>query len=57
MHIVDFVQESEGGLGWERLLSSLPRDPASIFVIVLLISTIGLVVWFGRKKGGGESGE
>ena len=49
------VQGAENGLTWNKLVSSLPTDPASIFTLVLLLVSIGLVVWFGRPRGGKKS--
>lgn len=48
------AQTGEGGLTWSRFLHSLPTDPASIFVLLLLAGSLALVVWAGRpkKKGG-----
>lgn len=30
----------------------LPTDPASIFVLALVVFVAGAVIWFGRPKGG-----
>ena len=43
----------ESGLG-SRILHSLPRDPASIFALFLIVVCAGAVLWFGRPRGGGE---
>ncbi|MEJ2185564.1 MAG: hypothetical protein P8Z36_06455 [Gemmatimonadota bacterium] len=32
-----------------KLFGGLPTDPASIVVFVLVIVSIGLVIWAGRK--------
>jgi hypothetical protein len=34
------------------ILSMLPTDPASIFVIVLMVVSFAAVLWFGRSRGG-----
>lgn len=46
------VQAPNGGFSFRKVLSELPTDPASLFTILLMLGSIGLVVWFGRPKGG-----
>jgi len=48
-------QGAEDGLTWNRLVSALPTDPASIFTLILLLVSIGLVVWFGGPRKGKKS--
>ena len=43
---------AEEGLTFSEVLDTLPTDPASIFTILLLVGSLGLVIWFGRPKGG-----
>lgn len=43
---------ADEGLTLSEVLDSIPTDPASIFTILLLVGSVGLVVWFGRPKGG-----
>ncbi len=42
-----------GGLG-SRIVSSLPRDPASIFALLLIVVCAAAVLWYGRPRGGGQ---
>ncbi|MDH3205492.1 MAG: hypothetical protein OEO79_02715 [Gemmatimonadota bacterium] len=35
-----------------RIVQALPTDPASLFVIALLVGSAVLVLWAGRPKGG-----
>jgi ABC-type Mn2+/Zn2+ transport system permease subunit len=34
------------------VFSVLPTDPASIFVILLMVVAFVLVLWYGRPRGG-----
>ena len=43
----------ERGLG-SRMVDSLPRDPASIFALLLIVVCAGAVLWYGRPRGGGQ---
>lgn len=43
----------ESGLG-ARVVESLPRDPASIFALLLIVVCAGAVLWYGRPRGGGQ---
>ena len=47
------LQNADGGLSATDILGSLPRDPASIFALLLVVGMAGAVMWFGRPKGGG----
>lgn len=47
-------QDADGGQTSEGFLQSLPRDPASIFALLLIIVGAGAVMWFGRPKGNGS---
>ncbi|HUF76355.1 MAG TPA: hypothetical protein VMM35_08755, partial [Longimicrobiales bacterium] len=42
----------DGGLTFGEVLGAIPTDPASIFTVLLLVGSVGLVLWFGRPKGG-----
>jgi len=42
------VQES---LTFHRIIENIPRNPAAIFVYLLLAVSIGLIVMGSRKKG------
>jgi hypothetical protein len=42
-----------GGLSGQAIFESLPRDPASIFALALVVGGALAVIWFGRPKGGG----
>lgn len=43
---------TEEGLTFSEIVSDLPTDPASITTILLFLGSVGLVIWFGRPKGG-----
>ena len=43
---------ADDGLTFSDMLAAVPTDPASIFTILLLVGSVGLVLWFGRPKGG-----
>lgn len=46
---------SDDGLTLAEMLSALPTDPASVFTILLLLGSVGAVLWFGNRsnrKGG-----
>jgi hypothetical protein len=43
---------ADDGLTFSEMLDSIPTDPASLFTILLLLASVGLVIWFGRPKGG-----
>lgn len=40
------------GLSFSDILDSIPTDPASLFTLLLFVGSVGLVIWFGRPKGG-----
>lgn len=48
---------SDDGLTIAEIIADLPTDPASIFVVLLLMASGALVLWAGRPrgKGGGVS--
>lgn len=48
------LQRADDGLTGTELIQSLPHDPASIFTLVLIVSCVGAVLWFGRPRGGGD---
>jgi hypothetical protein len=43
---------SEDGLTLRDILSDLPTDPVSLFVVVLVVGSVLLVLWAGRPGGG-----
>ncbi len=47
------LQSFDDGLTGNGVLQSLPRDPASIFALILIVASAIAVVWFGRPRGGG----
>ena len=47
------LQSADGGLTGNEVLQSLPRDPASIFALILIVASAIAVLWFGRPRGGG----
>ena len=42
----------DDGFGFGDIVSALPTDAASIFTLLLLLVSLGLVIWFGRPKRG-----
>jgi hypothetical protein len=52
-----FQSSADDGFSLRQIVSTLPTDPASVFVIVLLVVAVAAVVWSGRgQKGkGGQS--
>lgn len=48
------LQRTDDGLTGTELVQSLPRDPASIFTLLLIVSCVGAVLWFGRSRGRGD---
>lgn len=46
--------QSDEGLTSNEVVQSLPRDPASIFALLLIVGCAGAVLWYGRPKGGGN---
>ena len=49
------LQNGEAGIDGNQILDSLPRDPASIFALLLIVVGAGAVLWFGRPRGSGRS--
>jgi hypothetical protein len=43
---------TDDGLTFGEILSGLPTDPASIFTLILLFGSIGLVIWYGGSRAG-----
>ena len=43
---------ADEGLTFSEVLAALPTDPASIAVIGMLLGSVALVVWSGRRSGG-----
>ncbi len=51
--LVAAAQSVDGGLTFREVVADLPTDPASVFVVLLLLGCTALVVWSGRGKGKG----
>ena len=52
------AQSSGDGITIGEIISDLPVDPASLFTILLLLGSLGAVLWFGSRpkgKGGGTA--
>ena len=49
--------QADDGLSLGELFQEVPTDPSSVFVILLLLSSLVLVLWTGRPKGGGGGGK
>lgn len=47
------LQAADNGLTIAEVIADLPKDPASIFAICLLLGSMALVLWAGRPKGKG----
>lgn len=45
------LQEAEGSGG--GFLSNLPSDPASVFVLILVVGAVAVVIYSGRSGRGG----
>lgn len=41
---------ADDGLTLAEMLSDLPTDPASVFTILLLVGSLGAVLWFGNRS-------
>ncbi len=46
-----FAQANDG-LSLHKIVASLPRDPASLFTLLLLGGVFGWVLWTGTRPGG-----
>jgi hypothetical protein len=47
------LQSADGdGFSLRQIVSTLPTDPASVFVIVLLVVAVAAVIWSGRGQKG-----
>jgi hypothetical protein len=51
--LLALLQNAEDGLSAREVFGSMPRDPASIFALLLIVTAAGAIMWFGRPKGGG----
>lgn len=47
--VVQSSSDSDG-LSFAEILSNLPRDPASIFALLLLAGAVGAILWVGRPR-------
>lgn len=43
---------ADEGLTFDEILSDIPTDPASVFTILLLVGSVGAVLWFGNRSNG-----
>jgi hypothetical protein len=51
-----FQSGADDGFSLRQIVSTLPTDPASVFVIVLLVVAFAAVLWSGRGRKG-KSGQ
>lgn len=49
------LQSADEGLTGSDIIQGLPRDPVSIFALLLIVVGAGAVLWFGRPRGGGTA--
>jgi hypothetical protein len=54
--VVVALQSADDGLTANEIIQGLPRDPVSIFALLLIVVGAGAVLWFGRPRGGGTAG-
>ena len=47
------LQSADEGLSASKILQGMPRDPVSIFALLLIVVGAGAVLWFGRPRGSG----
>lgn len=45
------VTAASDGLTLSEVVANLPRDPASIFVMLLVLASLIAIVWFGGSHG------
>jgi hypothetical protein len=45
------IQAPEGGSLLGTMIDAIPTDPASLFIIALLVGITGVVIYFGTKSG------
>lgn len=49
------LQSADEGLTGSEIIQGLPRDPVSIFALLLIVVGAGAVLWFGRPRGSGAA--
>lgn len=49
------LQSADEGLTANEIVQGLPRDPVSIFALLLIVVGAGAVLWFGRPRGSGRT--
>jgi hypothetical protein len=47
-----FQSSADDGFSLHQIVSTLPTDPASVVVIVLLVVAVAAVLWSGRGQKG-----
>jgi hypothetical protein len=53
LFVASLTQASDGdGLTFSEIIDSLPTDPASMVVMILLAGFFGVVLYFGVKRSG-----
>ncbi len=50
--LLSLVQATRDGLTFREVLSDLPTDPGSLFALALVVGFLGLLLHFGRDRGG-----
>ncbi|MEX2470865.1 MAG: hypothetical protein WEA34_01700 [Gemmatimonadota bacterium] len=53
--VIVALQSADEGLTVNEILQGLPRDPVSIFALLLIVVGAGAVIWFGRPRGSGRT--
>ena len=48
------IQGSEGGSLLRTMIDAIPTDPASLFVLALLVGVTGVVIYYGTRNGENE---
>ncbi len=48
------IQASEGGSLLGTMIDAIPTDPASLFVLVLVVGITGVVIFYGTRGGNNE---
>lgn len=48
------LQSADEGLTANEIVQGLPRDPVSIFALMLIVVGAGAVLWYGRPRGSGR---
>ncbi|MHB1191923.1 MAG: hypothetical protein ACYC6F_02660 [Longimicrobiales bacterium] len=45
------IQASEGGSLLGTMIDAIPTDPASLFILALLVGITGVVIYYGTRSG------